>query len=163
MEPDRKKPFLADMIYFAHLYNLLDLASHQIEGAFLEIEGLERYYHNCPVFLPEVGYQLEAEVIFADAMRYCVGSDSLASSTLPDSVLELEVVIREHFFESIGKQIQAISQSLAFREQRETTYEKPYRSLTDNRSSAKDTRGRQNNATNWVTRNFLQILQLRTY
>jgi hypothetical protein len=109
MEPDRKILFLADMIYFAHLYSLLDLASHQMEGAFLEIEGLERYYHNCPVFFLEVGCHLQSEVVFAHAMRYCVGKGLLASSTLPDSVLELEVDIREHFSESIGKQIQAIS------------------------------------------------------
>jgi hypothetical protein len=144
MERDRKILFLADMIYFAHLYNLHDLASHQIEEVFLEIEGLERYYHHCPVFLLEVGYHLEAEVTFVDAIRYCAGKDSLASSTLPDSVLELEVDIREHFSESICKQIQGISQALAFREQRETTYEKPYRSLSS--AQLKDTRGRQNNA-----------------
>ncbi|KAF7502680.1 hypothetical protein GJ744_005268 [Endocarpon pusillum] len=77
MEPDRKILFLAELIHLAHLYSILDIASHKIERAFLEIEGLESHYHNCPLFFLEVGYYLQSEVMFMKAMEYIVGKGLL--------------------------------------------------------------------------------------
>ncbi|ERF73694.1 hypothetical protein EPUS_00948 [Endocarpon pusillum Z07020] len=158
MEPDRKILFLAELIHLAHLYSILDIASHKIERAFLEIEGLERHYHNCPLFFLEVGYYLQSEVMFVKAMEYIVGKGLLRDTTLPDHVLELEVDIRQGFSRYMGGCVQSISRVLAFREDKETTYEKPYRSLTKPQLKVREIA--KTTLMNWITRNILQILEL---
>lgn len=164
MEPDRKILFLAELIHLADLYSILDIASDKIETAFLETEGLERHYHTCPLFSLEVGYYLQSEVMFVKAMEYIVGKGLLRDTTittLPDHVLELEVDIRQGFSQYMGNCVQSISRVLAFREDKETTYEKPYRSLTKQHLKVREIA--KTMLMNWITRNILQILKLGEY
>jgi hypothetical protein len=54
MCPDEKIHFLAELVYFARLYDILGISSPKIETAFVEIEGLEKGYHNNAVFFLEI-------------------------------------------------------------------------------------------------------------
>ena len=161
MGPERKILFLADLIYFGHLYNILDIVSHKIESDFLAIEGLERHYHNSPQFFLEVGYYLQSQVMFVEGMKYIVGKGLLDVTTLPDIVLGLESGIRERFSQHLQQHIKSISRVLAFREQKETTYEQPYRSLTEPELKIREVA--KTTLMNWVTRNILQIVELDSY
>ncbi len=96
-------------------------------------------------------------------LKYVVGKRRLhvIETTLPDSVLELELALRERLSRHAGQRIPSKSRVLAFREQKETTFEKPYRILTvaqlKIREIAKTT------LMIWVTHNILQILDLGSY
>ncbi len=96
--------------------------------------------------------------MFVRVMEYVVGRGLLRATTLPDHVLELEVGIRECFSQYMGRCVQSISGVLAFRENKETTYETPYRSLTEPQLKVREIA--KTTLMNWVTRNILQILEL---
>jgi hypothetical protein len=91
-------------------------------------------------------------------MKFIVGKRLLEDTTLPDSVLELELHLRENFSERMQSHVRLISQALAFREFGETTYEKPYRSLSGPEFKAREIA--KLTLMNWVTRYILQILRL---
>lgn len=109
------------------------IAAHKIEKVFLSIEGLVQHYHNSSRFFLEVGHYLQSETTFMKAMTYTVDKGLLDgnNTTLPDSDLELQLNVREGFSQQLGRRTQSTLQVLAFREQTETTYQKPYRSLTN--------------------------------
>lgn len=157
---DMKILFLADLIYFADLYNILDIASDKIEQVFLQIEGLQEHYHNSPVFFVEVGYYLRSMTIFTEGLKYAVGKRQLrlGYTNLPDSVAELEANIRELFCQHLSRRIQNISRVLAFREHKERRYEKPHRPLTRHQLKIRDIA--KSTLMNWVTGNILAILDL---
>lgn len=164
MAIDEKMLFLGDLIHFANFYDILDIASHKIGQAFLEVEGLDKLYHNHADFFLGVGYYLQSEIIFVEALKYATREIKLEpdedNGTLPDNVLELKLQIRQRFSRKMGERIHAISGVLAFREHQELSYDnfKHQHSLTERQLKIRELA--KTTVMNWVTRNILQILDL---
>ena len=158
---------LADIIAYADLYCILELATAKLEQQFMRLPELWKDVSLHSRFYLGVGYHLRSLEIFTDAMKHVVGqgfpqhslyTDQILDTVyFPDEILKLEDRLRAAVSYEINDCVKVWSKVLACRAQ-EMTYEKPIHRRPLNPFETKVRHLAKSTIMSWIMINILGIL-----
>jgi hypothetical protein len=156
---------LAEIIYYADLYGIMNIVSKKVERQLINIEDLEIGVKWNPMFFLFVGYYLHSEVLFTQAFMNVVGTDMLdcTNVTVPTDIILTERELRIRLVKGLSGFVQDVSRVLAFEKKKERLYDSRgrkhlprYGNLSSTQSKIREVAKKA--IMNWFTTNILMYI-----